>query len=545
MSASESDFATATDIDARRAAAKPGESEKEVLQRLRELNLHKGWLEVEGTDSEATTAKDTKSSTSTPWHVNPTSSSPMFGPVDPTLNAMLRKAIDRQKEIQKMEDEKTAKESDPLNPQSEVQMEEDEKESEIKDWEPDFDDDDATHFEDGPIVEKETLNPGVASSSSTLRTTKMPQKRTKPDAVQKMGRSDLLKNADGETSDQDMGPPKALGPIKPLNASSKKRASSRQPVKIQKGDTGESTQWLGMHSKTEFLNAVSNAFLVDSGSAEGFNTHLALYYYASEDWNIPHPSQLKTCVLFRDSTRYKRWCCWLCPTSTQGRKDHLSFKTSAEQEVHWWGTHASQPCWDFCRKAQELNITTSELSGALLGLDIKMVPIPAGASLKMLPDSLPSHPKGHNAKVFKDPWYKRVTPSTHDSERDLPWRFAEQKALAVPVKAAPTPPPYPPTKVDCTMWGWPVFWDSMVKDNSDVVRLLIHPSATMKAYVAERQAWHSTHSTLASKPFTDAMIEVEQHALLILLLKLVLTKAAAKQIASEQEVHAKKLKGLG
>ena len=147
-------------------------------------------------------------------------------------------------------------------------------------------------------------------------------------------------------------------------------------------------------------------------------------------------------------------------------RSSLSFKTASEQECHRF-------CWDFCRQAHAPGLNPSDLSQAILGLGIKLLPIPAGASIKMLPDTLPSHPKGHNARIFQDPWCKRATLQPMSLKKNLLWRAAVQCAIAVTVKAAPAPPPYPPKEVKNTMWGWPIFWEPMVKDNADTVRLSV------------------------------------------------------------------------
>ena len=550
-----------TDHDARRLATQPGESEKEVLQRLRQLNLHKGWVEVEGTDSEPQPKEEkekekqsnatAKASTLQPLPLR--TSTPRISPVDSTLTEMLRKVVKRTTEEEKKDDKKmdveageANKTESTLQPQS-TQVQEDE--SETKDWEADFDDEEPI-LEDGPEAAKEVISSQSTSTTQRDASNKInPNKRTKPE----LGRKDLLKIAEAETSDPEAVNP---GPIKPLGASAKKRASSRPPSKSMKGATearqssthsthsthATHTDWLGIHSKKEFLTACEAAFRIDGGSAEGFNTHLALYYYASEDWGLPHPLQLKSCVMLRDSTRSKRWCCWICPAPSGSSKgEKLSFKTASAQESHWWQCHSTQPCWDFCRQGHDLGLNAADLSSAILGIDIKMMPLPAGASIKMLPDTLPSHPKGHNTRIFNDPWFKRVTPSTHESEKDLPWRAAEQRVLAVQPKKAPTPPAGKPTTIELTGWGWPIFWDKMTRDNGDISRMLLYPAAGISAYAGDRQKWHSSHSTLSSVAFTSAMVDCEQHALLILLLKLVVTKGAAKQVGASQLYDAKGL----
>ena len=71
--------------------------------------------------------------------------------------------------------------------------------------------------------------------------------------------------------------------------------------------SGGEVAWLGLHTKRAFLEQRERCFFIDPSSAEGFNSHLALYYYFSEDWSIPHPTQVRTCVMKRDSTQPLGW----------------------------------------------------------------------------------------------------------------------------------------------------------------------------------------------------------------------------------------------
>ena len=507
MSASESEFATLTDHDVRRLAAQPGESEKEVLKRLKELNLHKGWIEVEGTDSESQPQKEknisstTASSTLQPIPMR--ASSGKISPVDPALTEMLRRAVKRSAGESKKSDEamdtdkKDENESTLQPPENQVQENE---EVATHDWEADFEEDEAEkdEFQDGPPPDRETIN---NSTLSTQQSSASSKKRATPDTTSALRRKNLLKPNDGDTTDAEAvqpNPPPSIA----LNASAKKRASSRPMSKSRKGGesaghkdlnpkeaTGDEVAWLGLHTKRAFLEQCERCFYIDPSSAEGFNSHLALYYDFSEDWSIPHPMQVRTCVMKRDSTQPLRWVCWLCHDPMgRDRSQRLGFKTSALQQEHWWKNHASQPSWDFCRQGHSLGVSVIELGQAILGVDFKQLPLPAGSALKMLPDSLPSHPKAHNAKVFNAPWWKRITPASHASEQGLPWRAAEEQALTVASpqpKPAPKPPAGPPPKMEVTGWGWPIFWDSMTLNNADISRILLYPSSGIGAYAGQ------------------------------------------------------------
>ena len=552
MSASESDLATITDHDARKLASQPGESEAQVLQRLRALDLHKGWQEVEPSDSEhsKTQPKAQAASTSTagpltlqPKHVKAASS--LVSPVDPVLTDMLQKVIKKETEARKAKEkaEKSAPESRD-QPNQPMQVEEPNAEDSTKQgFEADFD---PEEFEDGPILDKEVLNSAPASSST--------KKRSTPDATSTHRSRNFFRTNDGETTDAE--PPQHVGPIKPLSGSAKKRAASKPLGKSRRNDSTlepdrltpewEQTDWLNLPDKESFLDACNRCFFLDCTSAEGFNTHVSQYYYCSDDWAIPHPLALRTCVLKRDSTQPLRWACWLChEPSAGGKTQRLPFKTSDSQQQHWWENHSQQHAWDFCRRGNQLHITPGELGQAILGLDLKVNPLPSGSALKLLPDSMPSRAKGHNTRIFNAPWSKRVTPKTHPSEQGLPWNQVEEKQLAVKPpqpKPAPKPPQGPPPKkIEVTSWGWPICWEALTLNNEDVVKLLLYPAATIRAYATDRETWHSTHVGATTQAFTIDMKDIEQHTLLVLLVKLVLTKSAAKQVSATQMEAALKL----
>ena len=66
---------------------------------------------------------------------------------------------------------------------------------------------------------------------------------------------------------------------------------------------------------------------------------------------------------------------------------------------------------------------------AVLGIDLADQPLPIGAAFHMLPNALPSHPKGLDKRLFKPPYSKTLTPPNHPSEVGLPW-LVHQKQLA-------------------------------------------------------------------------------------------------------------------
>ena len=52
----------------------------------------------------------------------------------------------------------------------------------------------------------------------------------------------------------------------------------------------------------------------------------------------------------------------------------------------------------------------------------------------MLPNALPSHPKGLDKRLFKHPYSKTLTPSNHPSEIGLPWNAHLEQPAEAPEK---------------------------------------------------------------------------------------------------------------
>ena len=124
----------------------------------------------------------------------------------------------------------------------------------------------------------------------------------------------------------------------------------------------------------------------------------------------------------------------------------------------------------------------------------------------MLPNALPSHPKGLDKRFFQHPCSKTLTPSNHPSEVGLPWNaHLEQLAKALEVKV--------------TTWGWEQFFGSVLEGNNDVLAILIHPFANLNDYITSRHTWHA--KAIASpgcKEARDHLTDVEQHSLMLILL---------------------------
>ena len=155
---------------------------------------------------------------------------------------------------------------------------------------------------------------------------------------------------------------------------------------------------------------------------------------------------------------------------------------------------------------------------AILGVNLRNQPLPTGAGLGMLPRSLPSHPRGHNKLVFQPPCSKTITPLDHASEVGLPWHSTQ----AVEVKEA------------VTDWGWPLFFSHLLLGNMDVQSFLTHPTRDLDKYVSHRKQWHKEAITIPKQEILNAMLRVEQHAFMILVLKLLVTKALSKKMPEGQ-----------
>ena len=124
------------------------------------------------------------------------------------------------------------------------------------------------------------------------------------------------------------------------------------------------------------------------------------------------------------------------------------------------------------------NVTTADVCKAVLDVDMSERPLPLGGAFHMLPNNLPSHPKGLDKRLFKHPYNKSLTPANHPSEQGLPWNQHIEELQREP-------------EVELTNWQWDLFFPSVLEGNTDVLCFLIHPFATLLEYVNARKAWHS------------------------------------------------------
>ena len=270
------------------------------------------------------------------------------------------------------------------------------------------------------------------------------------------------------------------------------------------------TDWSKVTSREDFLKKTSDAYRLDPNSAEGFNHHVSSYYYFSSDWGVSHPQSYSSLMLKSDSRQSHRWTCVHCRVSHPDVCDH---KTVEAGIIHWWQRHSHHSSWLWCEKAGVFNVTTADVCKAVLDVDMSERPLPLGGAFHMLPNNLPSHPKGLDKRLFKHPYNKSLTPANHPSEQGLPWNQHIEELQREP-------------EVELTNWQWELFFPSVLQGNTDVLCFLIHPFTSLKEYVDSRKAWHSRAITSpGAREFKDHLVDVEQHAFMLILLKVLTTKA--------------------
>ena len=268
-------------------------------------------------------------------------------------------------------------------------------------------------------------------------------------------------------------------------------------------------EWQKITSRETFLQKTAETYRLDPNSAEGYNHHVASYYYVSTDWGVSHPQSYSSIMLKSDSKQSHRWTCVHCRSSHPEVADH---KTVEEGMIHWWRHHCHHSSWLWCEKAAIFNVTTADVCKAVLNIDLSDRPLPLGGAFHMLPNNLPSHPKGLDKRLFKPPYSKTLTPSSHPSEQGLPWNHHIEQLAKEP-------------EVELTSWGWVQFFASVLEGNSDVLCFLIHPFPSLREYVSARKAWHSRAITSpGAGNAKDHLVDVEQHAFMIILLKVLTTK---------------------
>ena len=196
--------------------------------------------------------------------------------------------------------------------------------------------------------------------------------------------------------------------------------------------------------------------------------------------------------------------------------------------IHWWRNHCHPASWVWCEKATAFNVTTAEVCKAVLNIDLSDQPLPLGGAFHMLPNALPSHPKGLDKRLFKPPYSKTLTPAYHPSEQGLPWNAHLEQLAGEP-------------EVELTSWGWEQFFASVLEGNSDVLCFLIHPFPSLNEYVSSRKAWHNKAITSpGAKEAKDHLVDVEQHAFMLVLLKVLMTKGESMLTPSTQVEQVKK-----
>ena len=270
------------------------------------------------------------------------------------------------------------------------------------------------------------------------------------------------------------------------------------------------TDWSKVTSREDFLRKTRDAFRLDPNSAEGFNHHVSSYYYVSSNWGVSHPQSYSSLMLKSDSRQSHRWTCVHCRVAHPDVCDH---KTVEEGIIHWWRHHCHHSSWVWCEKAGVFNVTTSDVCKAVLDVDMSERPLPLGGAFHMLPNNLPSHPKGLDKRLFKHPYNKHLTPANHPSEQGLPWNQHIDELQKEP-------------EMELTNWQWDLFFGRVLQGNTDVLCFLIHPFTSLKDYVEARKVWHTRSFTApGARELKDHLVDVEQHAFMLVLLKVLTTKA--------------------
>ena len=130
-------------------------------------------------------------------------------------------------------------------------------------------------------------------------------------------------------------------------------------------------------------------------------------------------------------------------------------------------------------------------------------------------------PKGLDKRLFKHPYSKTLTPANHPSEVGLPWNAHLEQLAKAPEK-------------ELTAWGWDQFFGSVLEGNSDVLAFLIHPF-NLNDYIKSRHKWHAQAITsVGCDEAKGHLIDVEQHSFMLILLKVLATKAGSMLMPSTQ-----------
>ena len=191
--------------------------------------------------------------------------------------------------------------------------------------------------------------------------------------------------------------------------------------------------------------------------------------------------------------------------------------------IHWRRSHAKPWAWTWCEKAADFKISTADLCFAVIGIHLEEEPLPAGAAFQMLPKSIPSHPRGVAKRLLKQPCSKTITPSSHPNEQGPPWLSAQQQLSKSP----------PSTEL--TNWQWELFFISALEGNSDVLAFMIHPHVDLKAYVNSCKVWHAQAITsIRCNAANELLLDIEQHALMLVLLKVLTTKGQSRLMPQSQ-----------
>ena len=306
----------------------------------------------------------------------------------------------------------------------------------------------------------------------------------------------------------------AKGKAPPTVAEREQPAAPRSPPLF-------AVDWSRFTAREAFLSKTSEVYKLDPNSAEGCNCHVSSYYYVSSEWGASHPQSYSS-IMLKNNSRQSHRCFTTCVHCRSNHPEYADHKTVEEGIVHWWKFHCHPACWVWCNKATEFGITTPETCKAVIGIDLSDQPLPIGAAFHLLPNALPSHPKGLDKRLFKPPYSKTLTPPSHPSEVGLPWLAHQEQLAKAPEK-------------ELTPWGWDLFFSSVLEGNSDVLAFLIHPFAGLSDYIKSRHKWHAQAITsVGCQEVKNHHIDVEQHSFMLVLLKVLATKAESYLMQGSQ-----------
>ena len=365
------------------------------------------------------------------------------------------------------------------------------------------------------------------------------------------------------------GAPPERTPIKPLSPNSRSKRGPRE-VTDDMSHLSITPPLSATISKTAFLAEMARDNPITGWAA--INLHVAAYYYEEGwKWAITHPKQLAATALRRDASLQNRWLCWACqhpnPDAPQ-RTGKTSFKSSMDVSYHWWPAHATDAQSKWLDLAIHHKVTLADIL-QMYGINLNEQPWPVGSALAELPTFIPSRSTPHDARLFKDPYWRKKCDTRCPSEQGLPWNETslvtysgtypqtsaqdwqqsttseapmspdkglsdkilnrrqqnkERAAMAKDRGLELFPNAEASDEADVTFLGWIDPLDVFYRPLRDDLQQLCAGACSVPDYGASRKAWHLRNfgdSTLALE-----LLRLEEHAFYILVFKMAATKAA-------------------